>query len=142
MANYWLILIGGAGILLAACTGYFLFRRGPDEAERERRRLAALVASGRITGGQIDDVRDRLVYYSYEVAGVGYGAAQDLTRFPALPLAALATLSGPVTIRYSRAHPGNSMVHGEFWSGLPLPASTRNAAAPEAAGQVGSTGAA
>lgn len=132
MANYWLILIGGAGILLAACTGYLLFRRGPDEAERERRRLAELVASGRITGGQIDDVRDRLIYYSYEVAGVGYGAAQDLTAFPALPLTALAMLSGPVTIRYSRAHPGNSMVHSEFWSGLPLPASTRDAAETDA----------
>lgn len=142
MANYWLILIGAAGILLAACTGYFLFRRGPDEAERERRRLAALVSGGRITGGQIDDVRDRLVYYSYEVGGVGYGAAQDLNGFPVIPDAVLATLSGPVTIRYSRAHPGNSMVHCEFWSGLPLPASTRDAAAPEAVGKTGASGSA
>lgn len=142
MANFWLILIGGAGILLAACTGYFLFRRGPDEAERERRRLAALLASGRITGGEIDDVRDRLVYYSYEVAGVGYGAAQDLQGFPGITSSDLATLSGPVTIRYSRAHPGNSMVHCEFWSGLPFAASTRDAAALEEARKTEPTGAA
>lgn len=142
MANFWLILIGGAGVLLVACTGYFPFRRGPDEAERERRRLAALLAGGRITGGEIDDVRDRLVYYSYEVAGVGYGAAQDLKAFPEIPSAVLATFSGPVTIRYSRAHPGNSMVHCESWSGLPFPASTRDAATPDEVRKTNPTGAA
>jgi hypothetical protein len=141
VANYWLILIGGAGAALAIIAGYFLFRRGPDEAERERRRLADLVASGRITGGEIDDVRDHLVYYSYEVAGVGYGAAQELGGFPELTSALLATLSGPVTIRYSRAHPGNSMVHCDSWSGLTLPASTKDATASQSVGESDATGA-
>lgn len=127
---------------MAICAGYFLFRRGPDEAERERQRLADLVASGRIAGGEIDDVRDRLVYYSYEVAGVGYGAAQDLSAFPALSSALLATLSGPVTIRYSRAHPGNSMVYCDSWSGLPLPASTKDTAASPSVSESDATGAA
>lgn len=141
MANYWLILIGGAGAALAVIAGYFLFRSGPDEAERERRRLADLVANGRITGGEIDDVRGNLVYYSYEVAGVGYGAAQELGGFPALSSALLATLSGPVTIRYSRAYPGNSMVHCDSWSGLPLPASTKDATASPSVSESGATGA-
>ncbi|MDZ7640117.1 MAG: hypothetical protein U5J83_18010 [Bryobacterales bacterium] len=126
MANYWLILIGVAGAALAACAAYLLFRRGPDERERERLRLAELSRNGRITGGRIDGLGDRLVYYSYEIGGVGYAAAQDLSAFPELSGAMLATLSGSVTIRYSRATPSNSMVYCESWCGLPLSASTKD----------------
>lgn len=123
MHNTWLILIGAAGTLLACSAAYLLFHRRPDAAEEERLRRLALVASGRITGGELTDVRGRLIYYSYEVAGVGYDAAQDLSAFPDLSEANLLTLSGPVSIRYSRASPGNSIVHCETWSGLPRPAS-------------------
>lgn len=126
MADYWLILIGAAGAILALSAAYFLFRRGPDDAERERRRLRALSIAGRITGGEIGEVRGHLVYYSYEVAGVGYDAAQDLSAFPSLSGSMLATLSGPVTIRYNRTNPGNSMVYCDSWSGLPFTASSND----------------
>ncbi|MCZ2155967.1 MAG: hypothetical protein LC114_19050 [Bryobacterales bacterium] len=126
MADYWLILIGAAGAALALSTAYLLFRRKPDDAERERRRLRTLSVAGRITGGEIGEVRDHTVYYSYEVAGVGYDAAQDLSAFPSLSAAKLALLSGPVTIRYSRTNPGNSMVFCDSWSGLPFEASAKD----------------
>ena len=125
MHNTWLILIGAAGTLLACFAAYFLFRKRPDAAERERLRRLALVASGRITGGELTDARGRLLYYSYEVAGVGYDAAQDMSAFPDIAEATLVTLSGPVSIRYDRASPGNSIVHCETWSGLPRPASNK-----------------
>jgi hypothetical protein len=119
----WLIIIGVAGSALAGTTAYFLFRRGPDAAELERRRLHSLLATGRITAGEIDDVRGGVLYYSYEVAGVGYGAAQDLNAFPVVAHPAFPALSGSVSVRFDRANPGNSMVHCESWSGLPLAAS-------------------
>lgn len=123
MGTSWLILLGVAGAVLAGSTAYFLFRRAPDAAELERRRLRSLVATGRITAGEIDDVRGQVVCYSYEVGGVGYAAAQDLSGFPEATGAALAAMSGSVSVRFDRANPGNSMVHGETWSGLPWPAS-------------------
>lgn len=125
MTSIGLILIGLAGALLAGTTAYFLFRRGPDAVERERRRRLALLATGRITGGEIDDVRGHVVCYSYEVGGVGYGAAQDLASFPEIGDSELATMSGSVNVRYDRSHPGNSIVHSESWSGLPWPASKK-----------------
>jgi hypothetical protein len=121
----WLISIGAAGAALAGTTAYLLFRRGPDAAELERRRLRSLLATGRITAGEINDVRGGVLYYSYEVAGVGYGAAQDLSAFPVVSHPAFSALSGSVSIRFDRANPGNSMVHCESWSGLPLSASNR-----------------
>lgn len=126
METPWLILIGAAGAALAGTTAYLLFRRGPDAAEIERRRLVALLATGRITAGQVDDVRGGVVYYSYEVAGVGYGAAQDLNAFPVALDAGFPALSGAVSVRFDRANPGNSMVHCESWSGLPPDASKRD----------------
>ncbi len=117
-----LVLIGAAGIALAGTSAVLLFRRGPDAATREHRRLQVLHESGRLALGDLDEVRGNLVFYSYEVGGVSYSAAQDLVYFPDLNLEELRMLSGPVDIKYDRANPPNSMVHSSSWSGLGLKA--------------------
>lgn len=117
-----LVLIGVAGVATAVTCAFLLFRRGPDAAARELRRLQLLQESGRLTLGHLDEVRGSLVFYSYEVGGVVYTAAQDLTYFTALAGQDLRMLCGPVNIKYDRANPPNSMVHGASWSGLGLTA--------------------
>jgi hypothetical protein len=117
-----LVLIGAAGLALAGTSAALLFRRSPDAAAREQRRLQRLLESGRLTLGHLDEVRGALVFYSYEVGGATYTAAQDLVYFPQLNLEEFRSLSGPVNIRYDRANPPNSMVHCSSWSGLGLKA--------------------
>ena len=70
--------------------------------------------------GNVDEVRGRLVFYSYEVSSVSYNVAQDLSYFPEPPDEQLQLLSGQITVKYDRANPPNSMVHSSAWSGLGL----------------------
>lgn len=125
-----LVLIGAAGVALAGTSAVLLFRRQPDAAARELRRLEALAKQGRIAVGNLDEVRGHLVFYSYEVAAVSYSVAQDLSLFPELGEAQLRILSGPVNIKFERANPANSMVHCHSWSGLGLAASAGPRANP------------
>src|ERR1035438_1742165 len=48
--------------------------------ERERRRRAWLVATGKITDAMLVEIRENAVFYSYLVRGVEYTASQDLAR--------------------------------------------------------------
>lgn len=120
MDSNLLILIGTAGVALATSAGWMLFRKGPDVRERERRRLHVLEDHGRLAGGEIEQVTGSVVTYSYEVASVGYVASQDLSLFSSPDPASLERLSGPISVKYDRAHPSNSMVHAERWSGIGL----------------------
>lgn len=113
-----LVLIGAAGAALAGGSAMLLLRKQPDATARERHRLQALYEHGRLAVGVLDEVRGRLVFYSYEVAGVSYSAAQDLSIFPELSEDDLRTLSGPLNIKFERSNPPNSMVHSTHWSGL------------------------
>ncbi|MCW5965695.1 MAG: hypothetical protein KIT83_16780 [Bryobacterales bacterium] len=117
-----LVLIGAAGVALAGVSAVLLFRKQPDADTRERLRLQALDEQGRLAPGDLDEVRDRLVFYSYEVAGVYYSAAQDLSIFPELTDEDLRALNGPLDIKFERSNPPNSMVHSTQWSGLGLAA--------------------
>jgi hypothetical protein len=119
-----LILLGAAGAALAGTSAVLLFRKGPDAAEKERLRLKALHEHGRLALGHVVDVRDSAVFFSYEVSGVGYTAAQDLGQFGGLDVTELLSLAGPLNIKYDRANPSNSMVYCDQWSGLGLPAKT------------------
>ena len=119
-----LILLGAAGAALAGTSAVLLFRRGPDAAEQERLRLKALHEQGRLVLGHVVDTRENTVFYSYEVSGVGYTAAQDLGQFSGLDAEELLRIAGPLNIKYDRANPSNSMVYCDQWSGLGLPAKT------------------
>jgi hypothetical protein len=104
----------------------FMRWRRKDPAEIERLRRLDINRRGRISGGRIVDLVDPettgskspLLVYSYEVAGVTYEAAQDVTALP--EIAAMAPfLAGQVaSVKYDPKRPANSIIACEEWSGL------------------------
>ena len=93
-----------------------LLRRSPQERERRRREL--IQARGRVIEGYATGCRDASIEYSYEWRGVRYEASQDLSDFTA-DASAFDDYSGPVTVRFLRDRPANSIVLNEKWSGIP-----------------------
>ena len=71
--------LGALGVALTGLTIWLLTRKKISPAERERRRRSSIQATGRMGDGNINDIRDHVLYYSYEVRGVYYTAAQDLS---------------------------------------------------------------
>ena len=108
-----------AGAVAAAAVGVWVLRRRRlSPAETERRRRIVIGRQGRMTGGQVTDAHDGVLYYSYSVRGVQYAASQDvsgvLERLPAEP----AMLAGAATIKFLPGNPANSIVFSEEWSGF------------------------
>src|SRR5262249_20068123 len=69
-------------VILLAIIGYRAWRRSRiTPEERERRRCAHLVAIGKINDARLVEIRENLVFYSYDVRGVEYTASQDISRF-------------------------------------------------------------
>lgn len=94
-----------------------LFRRDtPDE--KERARLSALLKNSRSIEGMLTDTEANLLYFTYEVRGVTYSAAQDVSAIEGADPDRYRQLLGPVTVRYSTSNPANSMVLSPEWSGL------------------------
>lgn len=85
--------------------------------ERERRRRADLVAYGKMGDATLVEVRENLIFYSYDVRGVEYTASQDVTPLKSY-LPAEFSVSGPVSVKYDARNPANSIVVAEQWSGL------------------------
>ena len=121
------VLIGGAAVL-AGLGGYALWRarrKTPEQREQERRmRIAQL---GRITDGTVIDVSElnhngsgalQLLIYQYDVAGVSYEAAQDVTHLRPFVDLHTCRIGVPASIKYDPQNPGNSIVISESWSGL------------------------
>ena len=105
------ILLMGAGVAL------FLNSR-QSAAQRERRRRLAINRTGRMGDATIIDVRDSLLYYSYEVRGVAYTTSQDTSDLKEVLPPETAMLIGPVGLKYVSRNPANSIVICEEWSGL------------------------
>ncbi len=119
MPSEWLTLgLAGVLVIILALIGYRAWKNSrisPDELERRRR--AMLVSTGKMGDATLVEVRDSLLFYSYDVRGVEYTASQDVSRLeeylpPELPL------SGPVVVRYDARNPANSIVVSEEWTGL------------------------
>lgn len=94
-----------------------LFRRATPE-DRERARLDALLKNSRSIEGTLNDKVESLVYFTYEVRGVTYHAAQDVSVIEGAVSRLGSQNLGPVTVRYSTTNPANSMVLSQSWSGL------------------------
>ena len=106
-----------AVLLIAAGIWLFLSSR-QTVAERERRRRMTINRIGRMGDATIIDVRDCVLYYSYEIRGVAYATSQDASEFKHLLPAETSNLIGPVGMKYSSNNPANSIVICEVWSGL------------------------
>jgi len=104
----------------------FLLWRRKDPAEVERLRRLDINKRGRISAGRIVDLveaetagsRSSLVVYSYEVAGVTYEAAQDVTALPEIAAIAKFLPGRTASVKYDPKRPVNSIVACEEWSGL------------------------
>jgi len=122
---YPLIAIAAIGISLAVGVWARRRRKTPEQRERERRLRISEV--GRITDGTVIDVSEmtlngsselQLLIYQYDVAGVGYEAAQDVTHLRHLVDLHTCRVGLPASIKYDPANPGNSIVVAENWTGL------------------------
>lgn len=126
------LTVGLAAAATAAALGAWTLarwrwrRKSPEELERLRR--LDVNRRGRITQAHIVDIveteapaaQGRLIVYRYEVGGVTYEVAQDVSALPELAAAAH-TLPGHTTnIKYDIRQPTNSIVACEEWSGISL----------------------
>ena len=110
-----------------ACARYLRWRR-KDPAELERLRRLDINRRGRIGAGRIVDLvepqtagaKSVLLGYAYEVAGVTYEAAQDVTALPEIAAMARFLSGQTASVKYDPKRPANSIVACEHWSGLGL----------------------
>jgi hypothetical protein len=111
-------ILGLVAVLLIAL-GVSLFLNARQTAEeRERRRRLMVNRIGRMGDATISDVRDDVVYYSYQVGGVSYTTSQDVSDLKQLLPPETSVLVGPAGLKYSPHNPANSIVFCENWSGL------------------------
>jgi len=122
-------LLGAAAALCSSGLAYYLWQRrrpNPEEVERERR--LTLAKTGRIIDGTVIDIAELaadgaqpaldLIIYKYEIAGVVYQCAQDVTTLKNFVDIHACRLDFPCSVRYDSHQPGNSIVVAENWSGL------------------------
>ena len=113
-----MLALGVPLAIAAALIAYRIWKRRrvtPDE--RERRRRAALVATGKMGDATLVEIREDLLFYCYTVRGVEYTASQDVSALkPFLPEEFGASLA--VSVKYDAKNPANSIVAAEQWSGL------------------------
>jgi len=98
-------------------------RKSPEELERLRR--LDLNRRGRITTCHVLDVVEsetsrKLVVYQYEVAGVSYEVAQDVSALPVLASNAFGLLGQAASVKYDPQRPTNSMIASEEWAGVSI----------------------
>ncbi len=108
----------GVLVVLVALIGYRAWQQSRiTPEERERRRRAQLVVSGKMADATLVDIREDLLFYSYDVRGVDYTASQDISALRQYIPPDLSVLA-PVSVRYDAHNPANSIVLAEQWSGL------------------------
>lgn len=95
------------------------FRR-PTPEDKERARLDALLKNSRSIEGMLTETTESLLFFTYEVRGVTYHAAQDVSVIEGVDASRYSELLGPVTVRYSNTNPANSMVLSKNWSGFEI----------------------
>jgi len=110
-----------AAVLMAAGAWVFLSSR-ETAAQRERKRRLSIHQNGRMGDATIIEVRDSILFYSYEIRGVAYTTSQDASEFRHLLPPDTSILGCPVAMKYVASNPANSIVICEEWSGLRPPA--------------------
>jgi len=111
-------VLGGIAVCLMAAGAWLFLGSRQTAAQRERKRRLAVHRLGRMGDAMIIDVRDCILFYSYEIRGVAYTTSQDASEFQHLLPSDTSVLVGPVGIKYSSRNPANSIVICEEWSGL------------------------
>lgn len=101
-------------------------RKTAEEIERLRR--DHLVRHGRIIDGTILDWTEQpetgnmdSLLYRYDIGGVTYECAQDLSHLKELAKVDASCLGMPASVRYDPKNPANSIIIAETWNGLRQP---------------------
>lgn len=127
--RFFVTLMACAAAALASALGLVIYarrrRRSPEEVERVRR--LDVNRRGRVTHGQILDFLEpqpgqpgaRMVVFKYEVAGVTYEAAQDISALPSVVAQVRKATGLSARLKYDVQHPTNSIIACEEWSGVP-----------------------
>jgi hypothetical protein len=112
------LAVAGVILVVVAVFGYRAWKRSRlTPEERERRRCAWLVATGKISDAALVEIRENLVFYSYAVRGVEYTASQDLSRFAETAPVDFNNVTS-MSVKYDSRNPANSAVMSEEWSGV------------------------
>ena len=131
-------VVGSAALALAGVWALKTVRRwrrkSPEEIERLRR--MDVNACGRIILGRIVELAEPqpdgpagpVLLYDYEVAGVTYEAAQDLSALPEIAAAAPFLPGQTTNVKFDPKQPTNSILACEGWCGIPDLEANRNAA--------------
>ena len=101
--------------------------RRKSSAELERLRRLEVNRGGRVTAGEIVDLIEptppehagHLIVYKYEVAGVTYEVAQDISALPGTVSLARRSGGQKASIKYDPKKPTNSIIACEEWCGVP-----------------------
>jgi hypothetical protein len=113
-----LSVMGTLAIVLMAVGVWVVLKSRQTPAEREKKRRLAVNRWGRMGDANIIDVRDCILFFTYELQGVVYTTSQDVSEFKdALPVEP-SHLIGPVGIKYTPKNPANSIIICEEWNGL------------------------
>jgi hypothetical protein len=130
-ARLAIVLSSSGALALAGAAAWAVRqrRRRKDPAEVERLRRQDLNRRGRISAGRVLDWIDSepgksatcLLVYGYDVAGVTYEVAQDVSALPAIAAAGPQLLGRIASVKYDPRRPTNSIVASEDWCGVALP---------------------
>jgi hypothetical protein len=128
MTLYRIYTLTGAVVIAAASS--VLWRLGgrkktPEQREALRRQRVSEL--GRITDGTVLDVQEyesepghllQLILYTYDIAGVSYECAQDVTHLHQYLDLHNCRIGVTTSVKYDPHSPGNSIVVSENWCGL------------------------
>jgi len=115
---YWPVLPVGGLLLIAFGAIYFWYRKRLSPEELERRRRQSIAAIGKMGDGNITEVQDGSIFYTYLVRGIEYAASQDVSALAIQLPADHWAMVGPVSVKYDPRNPANSIVISEQWNGL------------------------
>jgi hypothetical protein len=107
-----------AGALFAILPGLFIIRPRKKPEDQERLRRLEVNRKGRLGEALINDVQNDTIFYSYEIAGVAYHAAQDVTGLWEQLPHGVDRLVGHAKVKYETNNPANSILVCEQWSGI------------------------
>jgi hypothetical protein len=118
--------VAAAAGLAAWLVAHFRARRGKSAEEMERQRRLDVYQRGRIAQGHVVDFLDsgdcdhggRLLLYRYEVGGVTYEAAQDISALASLAAVAHGLAGQIASVKYDPKRPTNSIIACEEWCGI------------------------
>lgn len=112
------LALGTGAVSLLAITAYRLIQRCRNPIERERRRRISVYRTGRMGEGLVTDRDESCIHYQYNVHGVVYSTAQEISLLKQYMPADSHPIVGNCRLKYLAANPGNSIVVCEYWSGF------------------------